>query len=108
MFFWKFSKFNADSKNGEKNSEENFGSWDKGIWIVSFQLSLLIMEYLSSQVNVLRKSLKNIHVSKSDFWNSITFTVITQHDKGALIKIESEFLPVYHVACQDVLSNGSF
>ena len=71
-------------------------------------MSLLIREYLSSEVNVVRKGLKNIHVSKSDFCISITFTVITQDDKGALIKIESEFLPVSHVACQDVLSNGSF
>ena len=71
-------------------------------------MSLLISEYLSSAVNVLRKGLKNIHVSKSNFCNSITLAVITQDDKGALIKIESEFLPVYHVACQDVLSSGSF
>ena len=108
MFFWKCSKFNADSKNAEKNSEKNFGSWDKCIWIVSIHLSLLIREYLSLAVNVLRKGLKNINVSKSDFFNSISFTVITQDDKGALIKIESVFLAVYHVACREVLSNGSF
>ena len=108
IFFRKCSKFNADSKNAEKNSQKNFGSWDKGVWIVSFQLSLLIREYLSSQVNVLRKSLKNIHVSKSDFCNSITFTVITPDDKSALIKIESVFRTDYHVACREVLSNGSF
>ena len=65
-------------------------------------------EYLSSAVNVLRKRLKNFHVSNSDFCNSITFTVITQDNKGALIKIESVLQPVYHVACQWVLSNRSF
>ena len=108
ILFWKFSKFNANLKNAEKNWENNFRSWDKCIWIGSIELSLLIREYLSSAVNVLRKGLKNIHVSKSDFCNSITFTVISHHDKGTLIKIESEFVPVYHVACQDVLSNGSF
>ena len=85
-----------------------FSFWDKCIWIVYIHLSLLIREYLSLAVNVLRKGLKNIHVSKCDFFNSISFTVITQHDKGALIKIESVFLPVYHVACRDVLSNESF
>ena len=108
IFVWKCLKFNEDSKNVEKNSEKNFCSWDKCIWIVSIHLSLLIREYLSSAVNVLRKSLKNIHVSKSDFSDSISFTVITQDDKSALIKIESVFLPVYHVACREVLSNGSF
>ena len=108
MFFWKCSKFNADSKNAEKISEKIFGFWDKCIWIVCIQLSLLIREYLSSAVNVLRKGLKNIYVSKSDFCNSIIFTVITQDDKSALIKIESVFRLVYHVACRDVLSNRSF
>ena len=65
-------------------------------------------EYLSLAVNVLRKGTKNFHVSKSDFCNSITFTVITQDDKGTLIKIESVFQPVYHVDCREVLSKGSF
>ena len=62
--------------------------------MVCIQFSLLIREYLLSAVNVLRKHLKNSHVSKSDFRNSITLTVITQDDKSALIQIESEFRPV--------------
>ena len=85
-----------------------FCFWDKSIWIVFIHLSLLLREYLSLAVNVLRKGLKNFHVSKSDFCNSITLTVISQDNKAALIKIESVFLPVYQVACRDVLSNGSF
>ena len=108
ILFSKGSKFNADSKNEQKNSEKTFCFWDKCIWIVTIHLSLLLREYLSLAVNVLRKGLKNFHVSKSDFYNSFTFTVITQDDKGALIKIESVFRPVYHVVCRDVLSNGSF
>ena len=105
---WKCSKFNANSKTPEKSWEKIFGFRDKCIWIVCIHLYLLIREYLSSAVNVLRKGLKNFQVSKSDFCNSITFTVISQDDKDALIKIESVFLTVYHVACRDVLSNGSF
>ena len=85
-----------------------FCFWDKCIWIVWIHLSLLIREYLSLAVHVLRKGLKNFHVSKSDLSKSITFIVITQDDKGALIKIESVFLPVYHFASREVLSNGSF
>ena len=108
IFFWKCSKFNADSKNAEKNREKMFCFWDKCIWIVSIELSLLIREYLSSAVNVLRKSLKNFHVSKSDFWNSITFAVITQDNKGDLIMIESVLRSVYHVACRWVHSKGTF
>ena len=108
IFFWKCLKFNADSKNAEKNLEKIFYFWDKCLWIVSIQLSLLIREYFSSTVNDLKKRLKNFHVSKSDFCNSITFTVITQDDKGALIHIESVLQPAYHVACQGVVSNGTF
>ena len=84
-----------------------FCFWGKCIWIVCIHLSLLIREDLSSAVNVLRKGVKNFHVFKSDFSNSITFTVITQDDKKAVIKIEWVFRPVYHVACREVLSNGS-
>ena len=59
-------------------------------------------------MNVLKKQLKNFHVSKNDFCNSIIFTVITQDGKGTLINIESVLGPAYQVACQGVLSNGSF
>ena len=81
---------------------------DKCMGIVCIHLSVVIREYYWSAVNQLRKGLKNFHVSKSDFFNSSTFTVITQDDKGAVIKIESVFRPVYDVACREVLSNGSF
>ena len=84
-----------------------FSFWDKCIWIVSIHFSLLLREYLSLAVNVLRKGLKNFHVSKSNFCNSITFTVIARAGKSALIKIESVFRTVYHVACRQVLSNES-
>ena len=108
ILFWKCSKFSADSKNTEKNWDKAICFLDKSIWLVCIHLSLLIREYLSQAVTVLRKGVKNFHVSKIDFWYSITFTVINQDDKGALIKIESAFRPVYHVACQEVLSNWSF
>ena len=108
LFFWKCSKFNTEAKSAQNNSEKIFGFWDKCIWIVCIHLFLLIREYLSSAVNVLRKSLKNFHVSKKDFCNSITFTLITRAGTGALIKIESVFRTVYHVASREVLSNWSF
>ena len=84
-----------------------FCFWDKSIWIVYIHLSLLLREYLSLAVNVLRKGPKNFNVSKSDFCNSITFKVITPAGKSALIKIESVFRTVYHVACREVLSKES-
>ena len=101
-------QINADSINDKENSEKWFRFWDKSILIVCIHLSLLMREYLSLAVNVLRKGTQNFHVSKSDFCNSITFKVIIQYDKGALIKIESVFQPVYHVDCREVLSNESF
>ena len=108
IFLWKCSKLNADSKNAEKNSEKIFCFWDKCLWIVSIELFILIREYLSSAVNVLTKSLKTFHLFKSDFSDSITFTMINQSDKGALIKIETVFSPVSHVICRAGLLNGSF
>ena len=90
-------------KTQKKIEKKFFCFWDKSIWIVYIHLSLLLREYLSLAVNVLRKRLKNFHVSKSDFCNLITFTVMTRADKSALIRIESVFRTVYHVACWEVL-----
>ena len=42
------------------------------------------------------------------FYNSISFTLINQDNKGASVEIESVFRPFYHVACRGVLLNGSF
>ena len=103
IVFWKCSKFNAHLKNVEKNWEKMFCFWDKCIWMVWIHLCLLIREYLSLAVNGLRKILKNFHVSESDFCNSVTFPVISQDGKSALIKIESVFRTVYLVACREVL-----
>ena len=107
-FFRKCLKFNVDLKNAEKNWEKRFCFWDKCIWIVCIELSPLRTEYLSSAVNVLTKSLKTFHVTKMDFFNSISFRVINVYGKGAGIKIESVFRPVYHATCRRVISNESF
>ena len=107
LFFWKCSKFNADSRNAKKNSEKIFCFWDKCIWIVCIHLSLQLREYVSLAVNMLRKGLKNFHESKGDFWKSISLTVITRAGKSALIKTKSLFGTVYHDACREALSNRS-
>ena len=108
IFVWQCSKFNADSKYAEKSWEKMFSFWEKCIWIVCIPFSLLIREYLSSAVHVLRKRLKNFNVSKCDFCNLSTFTVTTQDDEGSLINTQSVIRPVYHVACWGVLSKGTF
>ena len=88
----------------QKKIEKKFSCFpDKSIWIVYIHLSLLLREYLSLAVNVLRKGLKIFHVSKSDFCYSITFRKITRAGKSALIKIDSVFRTVYHVASREVL-----
>ena len=94
-------------KTQKKIQKKIFAFWDKFVWIVYIHLCLLIREFLSSAVNVVRKGLKNFPVSKNDFCNSITFTVISQDDKSGHIKIESVVRPAYHVACRGVFSNGS-
>ena len=107
MLIWKLSKFNAAPENAEETWEKKFIFWDKCFCIVYIELSFIIREYLSSAVNVLTKSFKTIHVTKSDFSNSGTLTMINQYDKGALINIEPVFPPVSDVVCRAGLSNGT-
>ena len=45
---------------------------------------------------------------KPTFSDSITFTMIPKYCNGSVIQIATVFEPVYHVACQRVLWNGTF
>ena len=67
-FFWKCSKFKVDFKNATKNSEKAFSFWDNCVRIRCVKLSLLRKEYLSSAVNVLKKSYKVLRLTKTDFF----------------------------------------
>ena len=58
---------------------------------------------LAIRSQCVKKTTKEFSRSKSDFCNSITFTVIAQEDKSSLINIESLLRPAYHVAGQRVL-----
>ena len=55
-FFWKCSKFYADSENVKKHWEEVFGFKDNGIWMWWGNSSLLWSEFMWSAINVLPKS----------------------------------------------------
>ena len=66
--FRKYSKFNVDYRNAEKNSEKVSCFWDNSIWIGCIKLSLLRGEYLSSVVNVLKNSFKILNSSKIDLF----------------------------------------
>ena len=68
FFFPKYLKFDVDLKNAQKNSANVFCFLDKCVWIVCIELSQLSREYLLSAVNVLTKSLKTSHATKSDFF----------------------------------------
>ena len=63
---------------------------------------------MSSAVNVLTKILTTFHVTKSDFSNSITFTVINKCGKGAGAKIESVFWPVSMSPVEGSSQTGAF
>ena len=106
IVFWKCSKFNAALKNAEKKREKIFCFWDKCIWIVCIELSLLRKGYLSSAVNVLTKRLSmSLRVTLS---HSITFRVIIESGKRGGIETESAIRDVYHVVCWGVVSKGTF
>ena len=42
---------------------------------------------------------------RGDFFNSITFTVISKYSKGSVVQISTVFCLPYHVACRRVLLN---
>ena len=67
-FFWKCSKFKVDFENLRKNPEKAFCFWDNYVRIGCVKLSLLRKEYLSSAVNVLKKSYKALPLTKTDFF----------------------------------------
>ena len=67
-FFWKCSKFKVDFENLRKNPEKAFCFWDNCVRIGCVKLSLLRKEYLSSAVNVLKKSYKALRLTKTDFF----------------------------------------
>ena len=67
-FFWKCSKFKVDFENATKNREKAFCFWDNCVRIGCVKLSLLRKEYLSSAVNVLKKSYKALRLTKTDFF----------------------------------------
>ena len=65
-FFWKYSKFNLDFENAEKNWEKVFSFWDNCMWMGCFNLSLLGRGHLSMGLIVLTNSLKLFQISKND------------------------------------------
>ena len=67
-FSLKMSNFNLTFKNAERNWENVFCFFNNCIWNGSLKLSLLRREYLWWEVNVLRNGLKNLHISKRDFF----------------------------------------
>ena len=71
-------------------------------------LSLLRREYVSLKVNVLTNSPEILHITMSDFSNSIAFTVINKDAKGAVVEVSTVFGPIYHVACGRVFLNWTF
>ena len=71
FFVWKFSIFDIDLKNAQRNWQKGFCFWGNSVWIGCIKLSLLRTEYLSSAVNVLTDSLKILHVTKRDLFQLI-------------------------------------
>ena len=54
---------------------------------------------------MLTNRVKTLHVTKSDFFQLNYPKVIIEFGKAADVDIESVFRPVYHVACEGILSN---
>ena len=66
--FWLKQTFSDSIENLRKNPEKAFCFWDNCVRIGCVKLSLLRKEYLSSAVNVLKKSYKALPLTKTDFF----------------------------------------
>ena len=97
IFFTKCSKFNLDFKNADTNSENVFCFWDKWMWIGCLKLSLLRRKCPSSAVNMLIKGLKTLHITKTDFFNSIAFKKINKYGKGGVVQCSTVLDPLYRI-----------
>ena len=64
IFFFKCLKFDIDSRNGTKKSEQSFCFKDNCIWIRDDKFTQSRREYLSLAVNVLRNTPKIYHRTK--------------------------------------------
>ena len=73
LFFGQCSKFKKDFENAKKNWEKVLFFLDTWIWIGCVKLSLLSKQCLSPAVNVLRNSLRILHMTKRHFlqWNCL-------------------------------------
>ena len=107
-FFWKCSKFHVDFENARKSTEKGFCFRDNCFRIGCVKYSLFRREYWSSAVNMLTNTYKALRLTKTDFFHSLTFKMITKYGNGTVIQIATVFERVYHVACQRVLWNGTF
>ena len=57
---------------------------------------------------MLTNTYKALRLTKTDFFHSLTFKMITKYGNGTVIQIETVFERVYHVAWQRFLWNGTF
>ena len=79
----------------KKNVEKDFSCCDNSIWIGCVNLSVLRREYLESDINMLKNSLKILHFiwRRETFSKSIAFTLINKYGKGAFIQISTYLGP---------------
>ena len=57
---------------------------------------------------MLTNTYKALCLTKTDFFHSLTFKMITKYGIWSVVQIATVFESVYHVACQRVLWNGTF
>ena len=68
--FSKMFKIWTRFQKWKKNSEKVFCFWDNSIWIGCIKLSVLRREYLPSELNLLKNSLKILHITNRDLFVS--------------------------------------
>ena len=92
----------------QKIEKKIFSFSDNCMWMRCIKLSLLGREHLSTAVIVLRNSLKLFHITKRDFLPLNCIPLSNEYGAAAVVHVETELGPVYHVRFWRVIWWGTF
>ena len=109
IFFSKYSKFCADFRNAEKNSENIFRFSDNCIWIRCVKQSLSLRENTFPRVSVCEQTVSRSQILlRQNFSSWFSFRVIKKNDKNTAMQIQAVIWSLQHVDCQWMFWHGSF
>ena len=99
IFFWKWSKFNVDFKNGAKNCKKSFVSERIVSELVALNF-LHIEENTCHRQSMWQQTALRICIELTQtFTNWSMWTLMNKYGKGSVVQISTVFGPFSHVCC---------